>query len=125
MTPLQTAVLAQLGYDEVDEDCKTTLSDIANYGVDGGFHGFIYNVETVKFFDDNRKLIFSELEEMAEQLGESGIYMLVRTFKCMEGLTMPEIMEAMHIPDAENETQVKNCLAWFAAEEVARQLTDE
>lgn len=61
MNTLQLAVLKQLGFigfdlgDEVkSESVISTLEDICNHGIDGGFGDFIYYADTVEFFDNNR-----------------------------------------------------------------------
>ena len=60
---LKKAVFKQLGYDKVDRDLIDTLKDVANHGAEGGFHGFIYFVETKDFFDKNHEEIFDLLHE--------------------------------------------------------------
>ena len=123
MTNLQDKVIEQLGYSELDEDCKGNLSDIASYGVDGGFSGFIYYSDTVKFFDDNRNLIISELTELANELGESSIDM-VKGFNCLNGDYDTEVEQVLMCMPCNDDTTVKNALAWFAAEQVAHQLSN-
>lgn len=122
LTKLQEKVISQLGFDELDEDCKTTLQDIAHHGISGGFGGFIYYSETVDFFNDNKDLILEQLEEMAFALGED-TFTMVSKFNCLSGqeLTALEVVEAIY-NDTDDSTQVRNALAWFAAEEVAHQL---
>ena len=121
MNNLQTAVLEQLGFDSLDDDAKDTLSDISNHGVDGGFNGFIYYSDTVEFFDNNRNLVLSELNQFADELGESAID-IVKGFKCLNGDYDSEVEQViMNLDDSDN-TTVKNALAWFAAEHVAHQL---
>lgn len=137
-TDLQNAVLAQLGFNSADLDetsaeygeLKTTLSDIYNHGIDGGFHGFIYYTETVKFFDDNREIIIKALYELSEEFGQS-VFDMVKGFKCLDdsdGETVEALNAVLSNISTEHEsdvTQIKNCLAWFAAEQVAQELTNE
>lgn len=128
MKQLQQAVIEQLGYTEVDEDCKGELETIYEHGVNGGFGGFIYYTDTIEFFDDNRESILLELADMADQLGES-VPDMVKGFNCLN-----DDHETKHAVDCvlmgidcdeADETQVKNALAWFAAEQVAYQLAGE
>ena len=70
---LINAVVKQLGYDADDDinnkfntvlngDLFATCEDISSHGIGGGFGGFIYYSETVKFFEDNIlvRLVFNE-----------------------------------------------------------------
>ena len=128
-TKLQRAVIRQLGGRE-------SLQDIANHGIAGGFDGFIYYTDTVAFFKRNRKEITEKVVEMAHDLGEEPIKM-VAMFNCLGGgrrngkeeNTMSEYGESvarcLYGGRLTNEdTTVANALAWFAAEETARELTD-
>jgi len=130
LTQLQQAVINQLGYDELDKDCASQLKNISNYGIDGGFSGFIYYNETCQFFDDNKVLILTQLEEDAFNFGEDMLTMISH-FNCLTDnqrkpqYTPTEIMNAIYNQDDENETQIKNALAWYAAETVAFQLEEE
>lgn len=125
LSRLQQIVIKQLGFSELDDECKQTLSDIANHGVSGGFGGFIYYSDTVKFFDDNRKLILAELVGFADELGESAADM-VKNFPCLQigdnDNWNDEIDKVLFGLPCEDDTQVKNALAWFACEHVASEL---
>lgn len=127
-TLLNAAVIQQLGFDSLqDEDCKQTLSDIANYGIDGGFGSFIYYSDTCEFYDNNERLIKEALAEMACDFGQTAAE-LVASFGCLNGnYSVCEIdlflMTGEETDD--NGTQLKNALAWFAAEETARVLGGE
>ncbi len=82
------AVLNNLGYSLTDvkltfkghhltnikiknKDLKGTLKDIAQYGMSGGFAGFTYYVDTVKFFDNNKKDIVAIITQMSDGIGYS------------------------------------------------------
>lgn len=108
---------------------RENLSDIARHGVDGGFAGFTYYTDTVKFFKSHRTAIMELAEEMASQLGEDCIEM-IRNFRCLQShgkptCTATEIAEALYRGKGEMATQVQNAMAWFAAEEVARAFDDD
>lgn len=131
LTDLQQKVIKQLGYDELDTDAAQTLKDMANYGIDGGFTGFIYYSETCKFFDDNKNLILESLENLAWELGEDMLNMITH-FNCLmdnrthEPLyTQTEIMNAIYNENDENETIIKNALSWAVAEQVAWELEEQ
>jgi len=126
MNKLQNKVLEQLKLEELNDESRQVLSDIANYGVDGGFTGFTSYTDTVKFFKDNKELILDEVKEIAFSLGDDPLAM-VAGFNCLKylGINTFEVAEAIYESGSEYETEVKNALSWFAAEQVAFQLEAE
>ena len=58
------------------ETFKELAEDVTNYGIDGGFSGFIYYADTHKFAMKNRSLIVKQLEEDANSFGEDVISMV-------------------------------------------------
>ena len=124
LTEIQTAVINQLGYKELDTECKQILNDVLKGGADGGFGGFIYYNETVKFFDDNKDSIMEMAQNMAESLGEDTMTM-ISNFNCIKdlGLKPTDIAKIVYSNEEhEDSTQVKNALAWYALEETAQVL---
>ena len=124
MNTLQNNVINQLGYDELDSECKDTLSDVAQYGADAGFGQFIYYSDTCQFFDDNRRDILQSVSDMAESMGEEPSAM-VKSFRCLNGDFNHEVDQVLMGIDCDDDIQVKNALAWFALEETARELADD
>lgn len=127
LTTLQKAVIEQLGYtsedyDERNEELVSTLSDVCNYGAGGGFGQFVYYKDTAAFFDDHRARILSMASELACELDTNSID-LITGFNCL-GEDYREAVEAVVTGSFEtgDDVYVKNALAWFALEEVARQL---
>ena len=115
------AVIAQLGGKAA---FKESAPDITNHGINGGFSGFIYYADTVKFAQDNRREIMLLAEEMAESIGSTGALELIASFNCLNGdYNQTEIAEAIY-NDSDDSEQVLNALAWFAGEEVARSYSD-
>jgi len=126
MNTLQKAVILQLGYDGLTEECRETLEDINNHGISGGFSGFIYYTDTILFFKKNRAAIVELVREMAQVFGEDPIEM-VANFNCVRPADFEEreeIARALYGRIKPDDTQIPNALAWFAAEEVARQFID-
>ncbi len=124
-TKLQQAVLDQLSIAEINEEAKNTLSDISNHGINGGFNGFIYYSDTVKFFDDNRTVILQSLSEEANEYDMAASDMVAQ-FGCLNGDDWrTEIDSVLMGIDCEDDTTIKNALAWYAGETVARQLGGE
>jgi hypothetical protein len=126
LNTLQQAVIGQLGYNELDQECLDTLSDVANHGADGGYGQFVYYVDTVAFAQKHKADIMARLKDMAEQLGEDSAYSLIKSFRCLNNdYSIDEIVEAIHTEtDDSAKAQVLNALAWYALEETAGELTE-
>ena len=121
--PLIRAVVRQLGgWDSF----TASAPDIANHGIDGGFHGFIYYVDTVAFAKRHRASIQTMAKEQASDFGSSVIEM-IQNFGCFRNdkPTESEICTALYGGRSEDGTRnVLNALAWYAGEEVARAYQD-
>lgn len=133
-TSLQQAVITQLGYswNNPCQELVDTLEDISKYGISGGFSGFIYYTETFEFCVEHGPEILKALKALANDLGMSTIE-LVRSFACIDSdIEEEHILDAFFVCKYRTETEnieddgrmVCNALAWFAAEEVARELED-
>ena len=121
---LVRAVIRQIGG---AQSFKESAHDIANHGIDGGVHGFIYHVDTTKFSRNNLAAILELADAMARDMGESSGYQLVAGFNCLRDLKLDggQVAAAIHDKRDENHTEVMNALAWFAGEEVARAYADQ
>ena len=121
--PLVRAVVKQLG--GWDEDTRLTMEDIARYGVDGGFSGFIYYTDTVAFFNRNKNNILALAESQAREFG-TGMLEMVMGFRCIMNLdvTPDNVARVLYSGRGDCADQIKNCMAWYAAEEVARAYVD-
>jgi len=106
------------------ESLKEIAPNVANYGAGSGFSGFIWHSDTTEFYAKNRKAILENLENLASDLGETMIA-IVKEFKCLKGYSESEIGATLYGSKAKHETAVANALAWYALEEVCRELTDE
>ena len=125
-------------------DCKTLINavinrigmksveDVNNHGIDGGFHGFIYYTDTVRFYRRHRKDILRMAQEMASDIGEDMLQM-IGGFNCLKYYvhgagkwTDHEGQEAVGktVYGGKVDDVVANALAWFAAEEVCRMFED-
>lgn len=114
------ATITQLGGFESFKECA---EDITRHGISGGFHGFIYYTDTVKFFKKNKKDIMSYLKQVASEFGQ-GMFEMIQCFNCMKGFSQEEIAEAIYESDSEYEDQILNCLSWAIGEEVSRLYCD-
>lgn len=65
---LINAVISRIGMESVE--------DVVNHGIDGGFSGFIYTADTVKFWKTYKKDIMKMAQEMAADWGESLLEMI-------------------------------------------------
>ena len=86
---------------------KSTIKDTAQHGCSGGtISELIYYSDTSAFYDKYKDEIWRRLGDMADDLGEDSIVHLISTFKGVKDVGAP--------------LQLKNLLAWWAAEEVCR-----
>ena len=129
---LTQAVINQLSGEESGnhapvENIADSLRDIALHGADGGFTGFTYTEECVQFFKDNRESILHLAEDMAEDMGENLLDM-IQGFRCIgKGFSTSDIGKALWGETVCNEADstIRNGMAWFAAEEIARELNPD
>lgn len=106
---------------------KDALRDVYNHGADAGFPGFTYHVDTVAFYRKHRESINKMAHEMAEDIGEHTLDM-VKSFRCLNNdYSTEEIAQVMFGKWQEKDeyTIIANALAWFALEEVAREIFDK
>jgi hypothetical protein len=112
---LINAVISRIGIESV--------SDVNNFGINGGFSGFIYYSETHEFAMKYRKYIIPMLEEMADQLGEDVIEM-VSCFGVFRNSPIDKEDKRdlyRYLGGSKcDQSQITNVMAWFAAEEVCR-----
>ena len=117
---LINAVINRLGIDNVE--------NVNGHGISGGYPGFTWYSDTVRFFNRHKKDILRMAEDMADQLGEDMLSM-IQNFNCLSSgrypnkkphYTQTEIAQAIFSGKGDSVQQIKNALAWFAAEEVCR-----
>lgn len=113
---------------------KESAADITNHGINGGFSGFIYYTETVKFAKKHKTVILETLADLARDLGEGDEFQVIAGFNCLSTCGKPDytpshIAKLTHGREPKNDderddyTQIMNALAWYAGEEVARSYT--
>lgn len=110
------------------EEARITFRDVVAHGADGGFRGFVYYSDTCAFFKRHREEIVARLEEDAESFGVpvEGLISGFRVFEDCASLDLSRaIRRALCGLRAETFTQtlVENSLAWYALEEVSREMT--
>lgn len=105
------------------ESFTQSATDITNNGIGGGFHGFIYTAETVKFAKKNLPEIMELAKNMADDMGED-TYKMIAGFNCLKDYENLDIGSAIYNKKSEDHALVLNALAWFAGEAVARSYVD-
>lgn len=111
---------AVLRYNNFDFE---TLQDVTQHGMQAGYGQFVYYSDTTKFFNANRANILTLCKEYADELGYKSIYEFIAGFNCLKGFYQTDIVEAL-CGRGDCVMEVKNALAWFAAEECARFIVD-
>lgn len=119
---LVRAVVRQMGSWKSFEE---SAPDICRGGIDGGFHGFIYYGDTMKFAKANKEAIRSLAIQQAEDFG-LGVVEMIKGFNCFKnsGVTEAEIIDGLAGIAHPMGANVLNALAWYAGEEVARAYCD-
>lgn len=115
---LTRAVIRQIGERE-------SLEDVARHGADGGFSGFTYYSDTVEFTKRNKAEILQRMGEDCNDIGYESVNEMMSKFRCLEGCKPDEIAEALWNHRSELRTQVYNAMAWYACEEIARELNPD
>lgn len=106
-----------------------SVQDVVNHGIDGGFNGFIYTADTVRFFEAHKNQIMQLAEEQARDFGQ-GVLDMIRGFNCLQtqgkpDYTTSEIAKGIFAGgqgwDMSADARIiQNAMAWYAAEEVCR-----
>lgn len=122
---LASAVIRQFGG---WDDFREKAHDVANYGINGGYCGFIYYTETTAFAKKHKKTIVENIMQFADEFGES-FTKVIADFNCLKntGIAENNVITALMYPRSCEEdiiTQVYNALAWYAGETVAREYVD-
>ena len=117
---LTRAVIRQIGDVE-------SLTDVALHGADAGWTGFTYYTDTVAFFKAHKADIMALAENLAGDLGEDTLAMIAG-FNCLRNLganfSAYGISEGLS-GRGDYADIIRNAMAWFAAEEIARELNPE
>lgn len=123
------------------KDTRSALRNVAAYGADAGFNGFIYYADTRRFYIRHRSNINALVRDEAWDLGMTPVD-FVAGFKCLESRRFDEdkckwvlckpdaaMMEAIsravygaRLTWDDNDVMVATALAWFTLESVASTL---
>lgn len=114
---LERAVIRQLGGRE-------NLEDVYNHGAGAGYCGFTYYNDTCKFFKQHKTDIIALAEDLAQDLGEDMLTMISK-FNCLKNMNITPYEVAKGLDGkGEMATQIQNAMAWFALEEIARDVME-
>jgi hypothetical protein len=103
---------------------KDAAPDVTRNGIDGGFSGWIYYADTLKFYNRNREAIIEMAIDQAEDLGIDSLEM-IQGFGVFRNdpISKRDIAKALYGKN-DDATIVQNVMAWYVAEEVARLYCD-
>lgn len=117
---LTRAILRKLNREE--------LADVAKHGADAGWSGFAYYTDTNAFYKAHKADILELAKQCAEDFGREMLVM-VQGFRCINAgepdYSLDEIAAALHSNEGDGAETIRNAMAWFALEEVARELSPE
>ena len=119
---LTAAVIRQFGG---WENFREKAHDVYNHGIDGGFCGFIYYVETAAFVKKHKKLIIENIVQLADEIGEN-FAKVIADFNCLKksGITENDVIIALmytRLNDDYLMREIYTALAWYAGETVAQE----
>jgi hypothetical protein len=122
---LASAVIRQFGGWETFQE---KANDVANYGINGGYCGFIYYDDTVAFAKKHKKLIIENIMQFADDVGEN-FTKVIADFNCLKnsGIGDNDVLMCLMSPRSCDDyvlQQVYNALAWYVAETVAHEYVD-
>ena len=111
------------------ETFKEKAMDVANYGISGGFCGFIYYDETVSFAKKHKKLIIESIQQLADNVGEESFTKLIANSESWKssGITENELIMALMYPESCDDRTIMlvySELAWYVGETAAQEYVD-
>ena len=91
---------------------ESAIAEVTRHGCEGGAaSALIYYTDTCAFYEQHEDEIWDRLYQMASDMGEASILHLISSFNGAKG--------------ALTATGFKNLLAWWACEEVCREIIEE
>lgn len=118
-------VMNQCGGTPIELFCTLRNVAASPCGAAGGFSGWIYYTETVKFYRKNRAKILALVNYFVDACGEPNALAVVMGFNSIKGnYSEDEVARALYGRYNEDLTQIYNTLAWFALEELAYQFEE-
>ncbi|MDE2103527.1 MAG: hypothetical protein KGL39_40175 [Patescibacteria group bacterium] len=108
---------------------REQLEGVARHGADAGWSGFTCTRETCQFYKSHKAEILAMAKQDADDFGTTMIEM-VQGFRCLGNsgkpdYTQDEIAEALYSGRGECSDIIRNAMAWYVLETVARELNPE
>lgn len=105
---------------------RESLEDVCRHGASGGYSGFIYYTDTLAFYKAHKSDLLTLAKEQASEFGQ-GMLEMIAGFGCLKDskYSSDEIGEALYSGRGDAATDVRNAMAWYGLEEVARELNPE
>lgn len=113
--PLMIAIIEQSGGWELFTENSGYVS---KYGISGGYDGWIYYSQTMKFFEANRRAIINYLKELGDALNDSYLVYIAENILKDYEITVDEVAEVIfdhHSAQIDNHELVTNKIAWLVA----------
>lgn len=111
---LAKAVIAQMGdYETFSENAPC----INSHGIAGGYNGFIYYTDTVKFAEENYENILLVMKDDIKEMGCHCVPEFMQKFQGLKDYSQDEIAEVVYGKNKEHDDYdiMFNALAWYAA----------
>jgi hypothetical protein len=103
----------------IDQLDTNSLISVYNNGAACGYNGFTYYAETIKFYQDNKKLILNMIHEQHLDIGYDSMCHMISSFNCLKPYKTSDVELYLLGYDKDNNS-IPNALAWYALEEIAR-----
>ena len=108
---------------------REQLADVARHGADAGWSGFTYTADTCAFYKAHKADILALAGQTASEIDQEMLAM-IGGFRCLSNAgkpdyTLAEIGEALFSGRGECADSIRNAMAWFALEEIARELNPD
>ena len=101
------------------------LKDISNYGIQGGFRGFIYYSDTSKFYRKFRNVINEMILNSYKDYGYKSAIGMVLSFNCVNEDEENNIGACIYGGKLNEDTiYIENALTWYAVEDFAYLLNE-
>jgi hypothetical protein len=124
------SIIIALGYHPLQNtkedfiELSGIFNDCAEHGANGGFTGFSYYNDTIKFFKNHRTDIIKHMEQTAAELG-TDIISMVQNFGIFSNKDKPSISQVgKALWDTskfyKELTDLYNVFSWYTFEEVSR-----
>lgn len=110
---------------------REQLEDVARHSADAGWNGFTMTADCVAFYKAHKADILEMAKQDSADFGQ-GVIEMIQCFRCLTAgnggkphYTQDEIAEALYSGRSEFADTIRNAMAWYALETVARELNPD